>query len=235
MFLPMRFITLSGTGIRSMSRINEEALEQFFTLPLGEEEPVLPEIFRVIDVVLHKHFSNYVDTEMGEEFKSMAIDALYQIKVDHRFDPEKSNNASAYVYQNIRNTIKNFLALKDNSSKEDFNYLGEDGIVEVMDEVALRSATRESEHWGIELPKFVTQYKEYLTGQHRGYTIKQIPRCDAIRLLIYLQSRNRENINQGLRCLVDEDTPKMAIPLMNFIDRMLTCISSAQSKDTETI
>lgn len=223
-----------GTGI-NMSRISEEAIEQFFLLPIGKEDSVLPEIFRVIDVVLHKHFSNYVGTEMGEEFKSMAIDALYQIKNERRFDPEKSNNASAYVYQNVRNTIKNFLALKDNSSKEDFNYLGEDGIVEVMDEVALHSATRESEHWGIELPKFVLQYKEYLTWQKKGYVIKQIPRCDAIKLLIYLQSRNRENINQGLRCLVDEDTPKMAIPLMNFIDRMLTCVSNTQSKDTETI
>lgn len=197
-------------------RIDENLIVDFYQEPYGSDRfnAGLNAIRKLIEVVMLKHFSNYKDTEKGIDLEGAALMAMLDSKDGGKYNPASVKNApSTYAYGNIRNTIGNILASKEESAKEQFTYLNSDGVVDVMEEVDAISAFRGAEHWGSEIPDFVLKYQDYLTGRVKRYGIKQISKDSAIKLIIYLRCKDNGKTRDFNAIMPDYECDKIAARL----------------------
>lgn len=145
-------------------KIDQEKLTDFFTTQ-NVTEAHLKEIRKVFNVVLIKHFSNYMSD--ADNLYQYAILAILERR--DRFDI--SYSAYNYIYSCFRNEVGNKI-----------NKLSKESLVE--DILTFKDSLEDSDM--AELPEEIRKYKDALMGLE-DFTFKRIPKGDILHLIIYLR------------------------------------------------
>lgn len=144
-------------------KINKDLLDQFFISSNPPTIAQLEEVYKLINVVLIKHFSSF--QHLFEDLRSFAILSA----LEHRDSYDPSFSSYNYLYSIFRNEIGN----KINKITKEF--LTDD----------LTPYKRNVSFDYIELPPEISKYKEYLTAE-KDFVLLRIPKKDVLNLILFV-------------------------------------------------
>lgn len=147
-------------------KVDKSLLDQFF-LSYPQEPTIaqLEEVKKVLNVVMIKHFSSYISNM--DDLRSYALLAVLERR--SQYDP--SYSSYNYIYSIFRNEVGNKI---NKLTKENF----------VEDILKFKEALYESNE--AELPKEISRYKKYLTGEEE-FSLLRIPKKDALNLIVFMK------------------------------------------------
>lgn len=150
------------------NKINKNILYEFLLCDESEMGNIhIDEVYKVIDIVMHKYYSAYVGFSKDLKAETFAL------ILDRRkgFDPDR--DAYNYIFTQARNEIGNniYRWKKETSIEDDLN---------------VREQGSEIDYDNLDIPPACLKYAHYLTGE-ADFTTKRIARKDVADMVIYLK------------------------------------------------